>query len=91
MKKESINRVANLGVLFWVIKIVSTTVGETAADYVSVNLKFGLIKTAILMGVFTIGAIFWNFKQKKHFPPAYWLLIVMMSIEGTLITDLLVD
>ena len=43
------------------------------------------------MGAITIGATFWNFKQKKYFPPAYWLLIVMMSIEGTLITDLLVD
>jgi len=91
MTKELINRVARLGVLFWVIKIFSTTVGETAADYVSVNLNLGLVKTAILMGVITIGAIFWNFKQKKYFPPAYWLLIVMMSIEGTLITDLLVD
>jgi uncharacterized membrane-anchored protein len=91
MKNESINRVANLGVLFWVIKIVSTTVGETAADYVSVNLNLGLLTTAILMGVITIGATFWNFRQKKYFPPAYWLLIVMMSIEGTLITDLLVD
>ncbi|MEP6628135.1 MAG: hypothetical protein ABJA32_09140 [Ginsengibacter sp.] len=91
MNKELINRVASLGVLFWVIKIFSTTVGETAADYVSVNLNLGLVLTAILMGVITIGATFWNFKQKKYFPPAYWLLIVMMSIEGTLITDLLVD
>ncbi len=91
MTKELINRVAKLNVLFWVIKIFSTTVGETAADYVSVNLNFGLTITAILMGVITIGATFWNFKQKKYFPPAYWLLIVMMSIEGTLITDLLVE
>jgi uncharacterized membrane-anchored protein len=91
MNKELINRVASLGVLFWVIKIFSTTVGETAADYVSVNLNLGLVLTAILMGAITIGATFWNFKQKKYFPPAYWLLIVMMSIEGTLITDLLVD
>jgi uncharacterized membrane-anchored protein len=91
MNKELINRVASLGVLFWVIKIFSTTVGETAADYVSVNLNVGLVLTAILMGAITIGATFWNFKQKKYFPPAYWLLIVMMSIEGTLITDLLVD
>ncbi len=91
MKNESINRVARLSVLFWIIKIFSTTVGETAADYVSVNLNFGLTITAILMGVITIGVTFWNFRQKKYFPPAYWLLIVMMSIEGTLITDLLVD
>ena len=91
MKKELINRVASLGVFFWVIKILSTTVGETAADYFSVNLNFGLVLTAIIMGVITIGVTYWNFKQKKYFPPSYWLLIVMMSIEGTLITDLLVE
>ncbi len=85
------NRVASLGVLFWVVKIFSTTVGETAADYVSVNLNVGLIKTTILMGAITLGVTFWNFKLKKYFAPSYWLLIVMMSIEGTLITDVLVE
>ncbi len=89
--KELINRVASLGVLFWIIKILSTTVGETAADYVSDNLGLGLILTTVLMGVLTIVAVFWNFRQKKYYPPSYWLLIVMMSIEGTLITDFLVD
>jgi len=91
MEKKLINRVASLGILFWVIKIFSTTVGETAADYISVNLKFGLPKTTILMGVITIIVTIWNFRQKKYYPPSYWLLIVLMSIEGTLITDLLVD
>ncbi|MBK5214408.1 MAG: hypothetical protein JJE55_12185 [Flavobacteriaceae bacterium] len=91
MKKELINRVAELGILFWVIKIFSTTVGETAADYISVNLKLGLSKTTILMGLITIVVVIWNFRQKKYYPPSYWLLIVMMSIEGTLITDFLVE
>ena len=91
MKRELINRVARLGLLFWVIKILSTTVGETAADYFSVNLNLGLTLTAIIMGVITIGVTYWNFQQKKYYPPSYWLLIVMMSIEGTLITDLLVE
>jgi uncharacterized membrane-anchored protein len=91
MQKELVNRVASLGVLFWVIKICSTTVGETAADFVSETLNVGLTNTTILMGVITILVIFWNFRQKRYFPPSYWLLIIMMSIEGTLITDLLVD
>jgi uncharacterized membrane-anchored protein len=91
MNKKLLNRVARLGVLFWVIKIFSTTVGETAADYVSTNLNLGLTLTTIVMGVVTILVVIWNFKQKKYFPPSYWTLIVMMSIEGTLITDLLVD
>lgn len=91
MKNELINRVASLSILFWIIKIVSTTVGETAADYVATNLNLGLINTTIVMGIITILVVIWNFKQKKYFPPSYWSLIVMMSIEGTLITDLLVD
>ncbi len=91
MKNGTINRVASLGILFWVIKILSTTVGETAADYIAVNLRLGLPKTAVLMGVLTVIVLIWNFKQKEYYPPSYWLLIVMMSIEGTLITDFLVD
>ena len=91
MNKELVNRVAKLGLLFWVIKIFSTTVGETAADFVSTNLNLGLTLTTVIMGVITILVIIWNFKQKKYFPPSYWTLIVMMSIEGTLITDILVE
>lgn len=91
MKNDALNRVATLGILFWVIKIVSTTVGETAADFIAVNMNLGLVCTTILMGITTIAVIFWNFKQKKYFPPSYWALIVMMSMEGTLITDLIVD
>lgn len=87
----SLNRVAGLTLFFWIVKILSTTVGETAADFVNADLGVGLIWTTLLMGIITIGATFWNFKIKKYFAPAYWFLIVMMSIEGTLITDILVD
>ncbi|WP_339783316.1 hypothetical protein [uncultured Marinobacter sp.] len=86
-----LNRVAGLTLFFWIVKILSTTVGETAADFVAVDLKVGLMGTTLLMGVITATAIFWNFRQKKYFAPAYWFLIVMMSIEGALITDILVD
>jgi len=86
-----LNRVAGLTLFFWIVKILSTTVGETAADFVAVNLNVGLMGTTLLMGVITVAAIFWNFKFKRYFAPAYWFLIVMMSIEGTLITDILVD
>jgi len=74
-----------------VVKILSTTVGETAADFVAVDINIGLMVTTLLMGAITIVAIFWNFSMKRYFAPAYWFLIVMMSIEGTLITDVLVD
>ncbi len=54
MNKQLVIRVATLGVLFWIIKIFSTTVGETAADYISTNLKLGLTLTTIIMGVVTV-------------------------------------
>jgi uncharacterized membrane-anchored protein len=91
MSQILVNRVAGLTLYFWLVKILSTTVGETAADFVAVDMNVGLMLTAFFMGTITIGATFWNFKLKKYFAPAYWFLIVMMSIEGTLITDVLVD
>jgi len=54
-------------------------------------LGIGLTNTTILMGFVTLLSVYWQFKQKRYFAPAYWFLIVMMSIEGTLITDVLVD
>ena len=91
MDKTLLNRVAGLTLFFWIVKILSTTVGETAADFIAVDMNVGLMGTTLLMGAVTIGVVFWNFKMKKYFAPAYWFLIVMMSIEGTLITDILVD
>ncbi len=91
MTQKLMNRVAGLTVFFWIIKILSTTVGETAADFINGDLGIGLFNTTILMGIITIGSVIWQFKMKKYFAPAYWFLVVMMSIEGTLITDLLVD
>lgn len=89
--QQILNRVAGLTVFFWIIKILSTTVGETAADFVNVNLGLGLTKTTIVIGIGTVASVLWQLKLKKYYAPAYWFLIVMMSIEGTLITDILVD
>lgn len=86
-----LNRVAGLTLFFWIIKILSTTVGETAADFMAVDMNVGLIVTTLLMGTISIAAVLWNFRLKKYYAPAYWFLIIMMSIEGTLITDILVD
>lgn len=70
---------------------MTVTVGETAVDFIVVDMNVGLLVTTIVMGVVTIGAIFWNFSFQKYFAPAYWFLIIMMSIEDTLITDIMVD
>jgi len=85
------NRVPKVTADFWFIKLMAVTMGETAADYLSVQLGLGLSATSVLMSAVLIAAILWQFSQKKYVPAPYWLTVVLISIVGTLITDNLVD
>ena len=85
------NRVPRVTPDFWLIKLMAVTMGETAADYLAVQLGFGLVMTSILMTAVLIVALFWQFSQKRYVPAPYWLSVVLISIVGTLITDNLVD
>ena len=86
-----LNKVPEVTVYFWVIKVLSTTVGETAADFLSTNLNLGEQTTALIMGAVLAGSLFAQFKMGQYVPGVYWLCVVLMSIEGTLITDNLTD
>jgi uncharacterized membrane-anchored protein len=85
------NRVPGVTVDFWLIKLMAVTMGETAADYLAVNLGLGLTSTSVLMTAILIGALVLQFAQKRYVPWSYWLAVVLVSIVGTLVTDNLVD
>lgn len=87
----SYNRVPKVTVDFWLIKLLAVTMGETAADYLAVNLGLGLVKTTVLMAGVLVVAMGLQFAQKRYVPWAYWCAVVMVSIVGTLVTDNLVD
>ena len=76
---------------FWLIKLMAVTMGETAADYLAVNMGLGLTTTSLIMSAILLVAVFLQFAQKRYVPWAYWLAVVLISIVGTLITDNLVD
>ncbi|MGV8893669.1 MAG: hypothetical protein ACOH2K_12155 [Burkholderiaceae bacterium] len=86
-----LNKVPEVMFFFWVIKIMATTVGETAADFLNVNLNFGLTNTSIVMGVLLLAVLFIQMRARKYIPSIYWSVVVLLSIFGTLITDNLVD
>ena len=86
-----LNKVPEITVFFWIIKVLCTTVGETAADFLNVNLNFGLTVTSIVTGVLLVVALFFQFKTKKYVPSIYWLAVVLISVFGTLVTDNLTD
>lgn len=85
------NKVPEVTLYFWVIKILCTTVGETAADFLNVNLNFGLTATSIVTGVLLGIALFFQFRAKKYIPAIYWLTVALVSVFGTLVTDNLTD
>lgn len=85
------NRVPKVTADFWLIKLMAVTMGETAADYLNVQIGLGLTATSLIMSGILAAALFWQFAQKKYIPASYWLSVVLISIVGTLITDNLVD
>ena len=85
------NRVPSVTADFWLIKLMAVTMGETAADYLNVQMGLGLTATSLIMSAILLIALVWQFAQKKYVPAAYWLSVVLISIVGTLITDNLVD
>jgi len=86
-----LNKVPEVTVFFWVVKMMSTTVGETAADYLNVNLRFGLTGTSLVMGGLLALALLFQLRAKRYTPSLYWIVVVFISVFGTLITDNLSD
>jgi uncharacterized membrane-anchored protein len=86
-----LNKVPEITLLFWVVKVLSTTVGETAADFLADNLGLGLSLTSLLMAVLLTGALVAQFRARRYVPGLYWLAVVLISVVGTLISDNLVD
>ncbi len=85
------NRVPKVTVDFWLIKLMAVTMGETAADYLAVNLGLGLAMTSALMAGVLAVALILQFAQRRYVPWTYWLAVVLISVVGTLVTDNLVD
>jgi uncharacterized membrane-anchored protein len=89
--RQMLNKVPEITLYFWIIKILCTTVGETAADLMNEELGLGLTNTTYIMTVGLIAVLIVQFRTRKYIPGIYWLAVVLISIVGTLITDNLVD
>ena len=86
-----VNRVPEVTLVFWILKILATTVGETAADVLSTTFKLGTVVTSYVMAVFLLISLVFQLRAKRYVPPIYWIVVVFISVVGTLISDNLVD
>ncbi len=89
--RQQPNRVPEVTLGFWLIKLLAVTMGETAADYLAVNLGLGLTATSLIMASVLALALIVQFAQKRYVPWSYWSAVVLISVVGTLVTDNLVD
>jgi len=86
-----LNKVPEATLTFWVIKIMSTTVGETGADYLAVHVGLGTAVTAGIMASLLAAALLVQLRARQYVPWIYWLTVVLVSVVGTQITDALTD
>jgi uncharacterized membrane-anchored protein len=84
---EKINKVAEVSLLFWLMKIVATTLGETLGDYIAQTLKLGYSIGLIITLVFFMIVLAVQLNANKYIPAFYWLVIIATTTLGTEISD----
>src|ERR1700754_4994226 len=89
--RRMLNKVPEITAFFWVIKILCTTIGESAADYINVTLGVGLVATTLITAALLIVALVVQFRLNRYVPAVYWTVVALVSVVGTLITDNLTD
>src|SRR3978361_1014821 len=89
--RELLDKVPEVTLYFWIIKVLCTTVGETASDYLNTNLNLGLTNTTYITGAVLLATLFFQFRLRRYVPAVYWLAVVLISVVGTQITDNLTD
>ncbi|MDR7254789.1 putative membrane-anchored protein [Nocardioides sp. BE266] len=89
--RQMLNKVPEVTIWFWVIKILCTTVGESFADWINMTLGVGLVNTAVLFTAVFVVVLGVQMRLRRYVPAAYWLTVVVVSVTGTLYTDILTD
>jgi uncharacterized membrane-anchored protein len=88
---DLLSKVPEVTLAFWVIKVLCTTVGETFADWLNGRLGDNLGRTTLAVGALLVIALIAQFRVHRYVPPVYWVVVVLLSVFGTLITDNLTD
>ncbi|WP_208300498.1 hypothetical protein [Mycobacterium sp. DL592] len=89
--RTRLSKVPEVTVWFWIIKILCTTVGESFADWINMTLGIGLSATALIFTGVLVAVLVWQLSLPRYVPFVYWLTVVVLSITGTLYTDILTD
>jgi uncharacterized membrane-anchored protein len=89
--RVTLSKVPEITVWFWVIKILCTTVGESFADWINMTLGVGLVPTSVIFTGVLVVVMARQLTLDRYVPFVYWLAVVVLSVTGTLYTDILTD
>src|ERR1700759_1633396 len=85
--RSTVNKVAEVTISFWIMKICATTLGETAGDLLSMTLNVGYAISSIILLSFFIVTLLIQLPSKKYHPIIYWAVILATSTAGTTMSD----
>jgi uncharacterized membrane-anchored protein len=84
-----LNKVARITLLFWILKILATTLVEVLGDFFSMTLNIGYSLSLLITFVLFIIVLLWQLRQERFHAPIYWLVIIGTTTVGTEISDLM--
>lgn len=87
MTTKTFNKVAEITLLFWVMKIVATTLGETLGDYLAMTLNLGYATGILITAAFFFIVLGIQLTVKRYIPVFFWLVIIATTTLGTEISD----
>ena len=85
--KYALSKVPELTLIFWVIKILATTLGETAGDALSMSMDLGYLVSTAIFGALFLAAVSAQIKAKQFHPFLYWATIIATTTVGTTLAD----
>jgi len=86
-KHEILSKVPEVTLVFWIIKIFATTLGETGGDTLSMSMKLGYLESTAIFAAIFIAAVIIQILAKKFHPVVYWATIIATTTVGTTLAD----
>ena len=84
---EKTNKVAQITLIFWLMKIIATTLGETLGDYISMTLNLGYLTALAITLLFFLVVLVIQLANSRYVPVSYWVVIIATTTLGTEISD----
>ena len=85
--ERTLGKVPQVTLMFWVIKVAATTLGETGGDAVSMSMNLGYLVGTAIFAVIFVGAVYAQIVAKRFHPAIYWATIIASTTVGTTLAD----